>query len=123
MHARRSQTAIVKPPCERIVLEIFLICSAEAIEPDDPGHEINAPKQLVVIISLSETTLIVKPIGNALVRNTEIICGCVSMSTANTVDLDLLDRSAIVIASPAAVASSSSEALAISKPVISVIMV
>ena len=100
-----------------------MICSAEAIEPDDPGHEINAPKQLVVIISLSETTLIVKPIGNALVLSTAMICGCVSMSTANTVDLDLLDRSAIVIASPAAVASSSSEALAISKPVISVIMV
>ncbi|CAB4544192.1 unannotated protein [freshwater metagenome] len=52
-----------------------------------------------------------------------MICGCVSASTANTFDSDLLDRSAIVIASAAAVASSSREAFAISKPVISVIIV
>ena len=63
------------------------------------------------------------PIGSARVAITAKVCGCVSESTTNTFDSLFDVRRIRVIASAAAVDSSSSEALAISKPVKSVTMV
>ena len=54
---------------------------------------------------------------SARVRSTSSVCGCTPLETKNTFDFDLAERLASVIASAAAVASSSSEALAISMPV------
>ena len=63
------------------------------------------------------------PIGSARVAKTASVCGCVSASTANTFDSLFEVRRISVMASAAAVDSSSSEALAMSKPVKSVTMV
>ena len=63
------------------------------------------------------------PSGSARVRSTSSVCGCTASWTKNTLDFDLPARRARVIASAAAVASSSSEALAISIPVRSATMV
>ena len=57
------------------------------------------------------------------VRSTSSVCGCTFFDTKNTLDFDFAERLASVIASAAAVASSSSEALAISMPVRSASMV
>ncbi len=57
------------------------------------------------------------PTPSARVRSTSSVCGCRPLEAKNTLDLDFAERLASVIASAAAVASSSSEALAISMPV------
>jgi hypothetical protein len=57
------------------------------------------------------------PIGSARVFSTSTVCGCTPFDTKNTFDFDLAERLARVMASAAAVPSSSSEALAISMPV------
>ena len=57
------------------------------------------------------------PIGSARVRMTAMVCGNVSASTTNLLDLDFAVRLISVIASAAAVASSSMDALAISSAV------
>ena len=57
------------------------------------------------------------PIGSARVRITAMVCGRVSASTTNRLDFDFAVRLISVIASAAAVASSSIEALAMSSPV------
>ena len=55
--------------------------------------------------------------GSARVRITSMDCGCKPFETKNFSDFDLLERDANVIASAAAVPSSSSDAFAISMPV------
>ncbi len=57
------------------------------------------------------------PSGSARVATTAIVWGWHSASTKNTVPLCLVERRTSVIASAAAVASSSIEALAMSSPV------
>jgi hypothetical protein len=57
------------------------------------------------------------------VRSTASVCGCTSESTKNDLVFAADTRSASAIASAAAVASSSNEALATSRPVRSQIMV
>ena len=63
------------------------------------------------------------PSGCARVRMTCSVCGSTSCATTKRVDFDLPTRAASVIASAAAVASSSIDALAIAMPVRSVTMV
>ena len=63
------------------------------------------------------------PSGSARVRTTSIVCGWQSPATTKVVALLLTLRRASVIASAAAVASSSIEALAIGMPVRSHTMV
>ena len=62
-------------------------------------------------------------IGRARVRTTSSVCGSTSSATKKTLLFDLPMRSASVMASAAAVASSSIDALAIAMPVRSVTMV
>ena len=57
------------------------------------------------------------PIGSARVCTTAMVCGSVSASTTKRFDFDFAVRRISVIASAAAVASSSMEALAMSSPV------
>ncbi len=57
------------------------------------------------------------PSGSARVRSTSSVCGCTLSATKNVLDFDFDERLARVIASAAAVASSSRDALAISMPV------
>ena len=59
----------------------------------------------------------VQPSGSARVFTTAMVCGRQSLSTKNVLALDVVTRCAMAIASAAAVASSSSDALAISSPV------
>ena len=63
------------------------------------------------------------PSGAARVRTTSIVCGSTSSATAKTRDALRVERRASVIASAAAVASSSIEAFAIAIPVRSVTIV
>ncbi|CAB4753374.1 unannotated protein [freshwater metagenome] len=63
------------------------------------------------------------PIGSARVASTASVCGWVSASTAKTFDSLFELRRSNVMASAAAVDSSSSDALAISNPVKSVTIV
>ncbi len=63
------------------------------------------------------------PSGAARVRTTSIVCGSTSAATANTREADFVARWQRVIASAAAVASSSIDALAMSSAARSVIMV
>ena len=63
------------------------------------------------------------PKGSARVRMTSMFCGWQASSTKKTLDFDLAERCAMVIASAAAVDSSKSEALAMSRPVRSQIIV
>ena len=65
----------------------------------------------------SEPTSTVSPSGVARVRMTSIVCGWQSALTRKVSLLDLTERLASVMASAAAVASSSMEALAMSRPV------
>ncbi len=57
------------------------------------------------------------PSGSARVRSTSRVCGRVSASTTNRVLLDRPARRSIVMASAAAVASSSRDAFATGRPV------
>jgi len=57
------------------------------------------------------------------VRSTSSVCGSTSSATANVRDTDRVERRQSVIASAAAVASSSSDALAMSSPVSSATIV
>ena len=63
------------------------------------------------------------PIGSARAATTAIVCGWVSASTKNAAAACLVERRMSVIASAAAVDSSSIDALAISIPVRSVTIV
>jgi hypothetical protein len=63
------------------------------------------------------------PSGMARVRITAMVCGWQKRSTKNALAFDFATRSAMVIASAAAVASSSRLALATSSPVRSQTMV
>ncbi len=63
------------------------------------------------------------PIASARVRTTSIVCGRASASTTNGPDALRLPRRTSVIASAAAVPSSSSDALAVGRPVRSPITV
>ena len=60
--------------------------------------------------------MISMPIGSARVATTAIVCGCVSASTKNADAGCLVERRISVIASAAAVDSSSIDALAMSMP-------
>ena len=63
------------------------------------------------------------PIGSARAATTAMVCGCVSASTKNADAACLVERRMRVIASAAAVDSSSIDALAMSIPVRSVTIV
>ena len=63
------------------------------------------------------------PSGSARVWMTSMVCGCASPATMKRLLAALTERRASVMASAAAVASSSMEALAMSMPVRSVTMV
>ena len=63
------------------------------------------------------------PIGSARVATTAMVCGCVSASTKKALDACLVERRIRVMASAAAVDSSSIEALARSIPVRSLTIV
>ena len=84
--------------------------------PDAPGYWYRTPKQLSCALSGSPISTWI-PIAAALVWTTEIVCGKQSESTKNTFSGPPWSRLSIVIASAAAVASSSREALAMSQPV------
>ncbi|MPN25398.1 hypothetical protein SDC9_172807 [bioreactor metagenome] len=73
--------------------------------------------------SLELATLTSMPSGAARVCTTSMVCGCASPAITMVLLLDLTERLASVIASAAAVASSSMEALAIGMPVRSQTMV
>ena len=89
----------------------------------EAGYWINTPNASAASICASLPTSTRRPSGSARVRTTSIVCGWQSSETKNRSDLLLHERLASVIASAAAVASSSSDALLISMPVRSVIMV
>ena len=88
-----------------------------------PGYCSSMAKLSSPSASSALHSLTVMPKGRARVWITSSVCGSTSRSTRNVVDFDLPTRSASVMASAAAVASSSIEALAIGKAVKSQIMV
>ena len=86
--------------------------------PDDPGYASRTPKHSWAPRSVSGSpTTSFTPSGSARVCNTSMTCGWQSASTKNVSPGTLDRRRARVIASAAAVASSSSDALAMSIPV------
>ena len=72
--------------------------------------------------SAASATINSNPKNSARVFNTSMVCGKTSLLTKNLFDFSLLERLHSVMASAAAVASSSKEALAMSIPVKSVII-
>ncbi|MNO93116.1 hypothetical protein D3C76_847080 [compost metagenome] len=89
------------------------------------GYCNRAPKNaLTSVSSRSSPTTISIPSGSARVRSTSRVCGWQWLEAKNAwLPLFLLRRLQKVMASAAAVASSSSEALAIGRPVRSLIRV
>ena len=92
--------------------------------PPVPGYWTSAAKcsRSCTSVSSSPTTTS-RPSGSARVRSTSIVCGWQSAATSSVSLFDFTLRLASVIASAAAVASSSIEALAIARPVSSQTMV
>ena len=83
-----------------------------------PGYWKIAPKTAAGSRSAKGSpTTTSQPSGSARVRITSIVCGWQSRSTKKAVAFDFAARWQSAIASAAAVASSSSEALATSSPV------
>src|SRR3546814_10183835 len=93
------------------------------MRPKVSGYCSSTPKLSTLAASASSPTCSSMPSPPARVRSTSSVCGCMLFETKNTLDFDRDERLARVIASAAAVASSSSEALAISMPVRSATMV
>ncbi len=92
--------------------------------PSVPGYWNSAPKTPAGSRSANGSpTTTVQPSGSARVRITSIVCGWASRSTKKAEAFDVAARWQSAIASAAAVASSSSEALATSSPVRSATMV
>ena len=82
-----------------------------------------APNTLSASSASGAATITSIPSGAARVWISAMFCGWQFSSTKNAVAFDFATRWAMVIASAQAVASSSSEALAISSPVRSLTMV
>ena len=85
--------------------------------PSTPGYCSSAANAPARGASLAGPTTTVTPSGCARVRTTSSVCGNTSSATKNTRLSFLPTRSASAIASAAAVASSSIDALAIAMPV------
>src|SRR4029079_5212567 len=88
--------------------------------PEAPGYWRWMPKYSKSTAFSTSTMRTSMPSGSARVAMTSMVWGRVSASTAYTMALDLEERRARVIASAAAVPSSSMEALAVARPVRSV---
>ncbi len=88
-----------------------------------PGYWKIAPKTFSASSSSGAPTITSMSRGAARVRITAMFCGWQFSSTKKARAFDLATRCAMVMASAAAVASSRSEALAISSPVRSLTMV
>ena len=82
-----------------------------------PGYWKIAPKTFTASRFSGGSTITLMPKGSARVRITPTVCGWQFSSTKNAPAFDFARRFAIVIASAAAVPSSSSEALATGSPV------
>ena len=118
--AKISQAIIVSTPLS-LALVISLVKSRTS--PFVPGYCISVAKQSLKSLFVISATTSSIPSGLARVCKIVIVCGCVFTSTKNLLDLFLrLARLAIIIASAAAVGSSSKEALEISIPVRSIII-
>ena len=119
-HANGSVATTASPPTSwtRAIASVQSMTA-----PVDVGNENSAPNNPAPTRSsncaASPTTRSI-PIGSAHVRNTARVWGCTSACTKNDGDALFDSRRAIVIASAAAVPSSSSDALATSSPVSSV---
>ncbi len=115
--ASRSAATITRPPRA-------WIASTSGFNtrtwPVTPGYWNSAAKQSLSAAWSAGPTSTSMPIGCARVRTTSSVCGSTSSATKNTLLLLLPMRSASVIASAAAVASSSIDALAMAMPVRSV---
>ncbi len=79
-----------------------------------PGYCSSTPNASWVAAEHGASTTTSMPSGSARVRTTASVCGCTSSATRNVFDFDLPTRRHIVIASAAAVASSSIDAFAMS---------
>ena len=94
-----------------------MVARQSGTAPVDVGRLSSRPKQPSAMVPRSSTTSTSRPTASARVRSTLIVCGCVSAWTTNRLLADFEVRRAIAIASAAAVASSSSDALARGRPV------
>ena len=118
--ASGSVATTASPPtsCTRAIASVQSVTA-----PVDVGSENSAPNIPSPTRSsnraVSPTTRSI-PIGSARVRSTASVCGCTSACTKKLEDALFDSRRAIVIASAAAVPSSSSDAFATSSPVSSV---
>src|SRR3546814_6714598 len=79
------------------------------MRPKVSGYCSSTPKLSTLAASASSPTCSSMPSPPARVRSTSSVCGCMLFETKNTLDFDRDERLARVIASAAAVASSSSE--------------
>src|SRR5882724_10963052 len=119
--ASRSAATITSPPLAR---SAAMAGCRSRTAPEVPGYCSSPPNTSALSRSTAGSpTIKFHPNGSARVRSTASVCGCTSRSTKNDFVLVCAARSASAIASAAAVASSSNEALAISRPVRSRIMV
>ena len=100
----------------------FASCSAahsavrSRIWPKVPGYWKIAPKTAAGSRSAGAPMTISMPSGLGRVSMTEMVCGCRFSLTKNALAFDLATRCAMAMASAAAVASSSNEALATGRP-------
>ena len=108
-----SATTTARPPaaCTR-----SMTGARSRTSPVVAGCASSAPKRSAGMSSMSPTSTSM-PIGTARARTTSIVCGWQAASTKNTGLSALPARRAMVMASAAAVASSSREALASGSPV------
>ncbi len=118
--ASRSAATVTRPPraCTASTIDLYSRTS-----PVLAGYCRSTPKAPAAAAAASSPTWTSMPSGSARVRTTAIVCGWQSAATKKRFDLLLHERLASVIASAAAVPSSSNEALAISIAVRSQTMV
>ena len=118
-HARRSVATTAMPPP---AWTRSIASRQSTIAPVEVGRLKRAPKHPPATSSTSPVTSSM-PTGSALVASTAIVCGWVSGWTTKRFESAFASRRHIAIASAAAVASSSSEALATGSPVSSLTIV
>ena len=109
-----SATTTARPPasCTRA-----MIGARSRTSPEAPGLASTAPNISPGRSVAGSPTTTSMPIGSARVAMTAMVWGLQSASTKNTVESPFTARRAMVMASAAAVPSSSSEALASGSPV------
>ena len=112
--ASGSATTTARPPaaCTRSTTGV-----TSRSTPDDPGTASRAPNSAPGRSVSGLPTITSMPMATARACTTAMVCGWQSASTKNTGESDLVARRAMVMASAAAVPSSSSDALASGRPV------